>query len=163
MKRKGQSATEYLMTYGWALLAIAIVGALLYMYVFSNKECIKKVEGFKDQGVVVIPNQYQVYTNGSIVFMIENRLQENATVKKIVITDERGNEVSSCTPATTVELDPGARKTVGLGGDFCQTLTAVVANEGACKKIGIKITYGSQSGLKNAIASGSIIAQYVKP
>lgn len=163
MRRKGQSATEYLMTYGWALLAIAIVGALLYMYVFSNKECIKKVDGFKDQGVVVVPNQYQVYTNGSIVFMIENRLQENATVKKIVITDEKGNEISSCTPATTIELYPGERKVAGLGGSFCQTLTAAVANEGACKKIGIKITYGSPSGLSNAIASGSIIAQYIKP
>jgi len=36
MNRKGQSATEYLMTYGWAILAIAIVGALLYTQVFNN-------------------------------------------------------------------------------------------------------------------------------
>jgi len=36
MNRKGQSATEYLMTYGWAILAIAIVGALLYTQVFSE-------------------------------------------------------------------------------------------------------------------------------
>lgn len=37
MKRmKGQSATEYLMTYGWAILAIAIVGALIYTQVLNN-------------------------------------------------------------------------------------------------------------------------------
>jgi len=163
MKRKGQSATEYLMTYGWALLAIAIVGALLYMYVFSNKECIKKVDGFKDQGIAVVSNEYQVFTNGSITFMIENRLQENATVKNIVILDERGSVVSSCPLSPGVSLYPGERKIVGLGGDFCKTLTAKVANDGACKKISIKITYDSESGLPNAIASGSIIAQYVKP
>ena len=34
--RKGQSATEYLMIYGWAILAIAIVAALLYTQVFST-------------------------------------------------------------------------------------------------------------------------------
>ena len=32
--RKAQSATEWLMTYGWAILAIAIVGALLYTQVY---------------------------------------------------------------------------------------------------------------------------------
>lgn len=34
--RKGQSALEYLMTYGWAILIIIIVGGVLYYYgVFS--------------------------------------------------------------------------------------------------------------------------------
>ncbi len=36
MKRKGQGALEYLMTYGWALLIIVIVGAALFaLGVFS--------------------------------------------------------------------------------------------------------------------------------
>ena len=36
--RKGQSATEYLVTYGWAILAIAIVGVLLYTQGFSRED-----------------------------------------------------------------------------------------------------------------------------
>ena len=32
MDRKGQSALEYLMTYGWAILIIIIVGGVLYYY-----------------------------------------------------------------------------------------------------------------------------------
>ncbi|MFP4151114.1 MAG: hypothetical protein ACLFSS_03825 [Candidatus Aenigmatarchaeota archaeon] len=31
-KKKGQAAMEYLMTYGWAILAVVIVGGVLYYY-----------------------------------------------------------------------------------------------------------------------------------
>lgn len=33
--RKAQTATEYLMTYGWVLIAIVIVGALILRFVIS--------------------------------------------------------------------------------------------------------------------------------
>ncbi|NPA38579.1 MAG: hypothetical protein GXN99_02165 [Candidatus Nanohaloarchaeota archaeon] len=163
MKRKGQSATEYLMTYGWALLAIAIVGGLLYMYMFSNKECVKTVKGFKDQGISIVDNHYQVLTNGSISFMLENRMDENATITKISIMNDRGEVVDSCTISPGKELYPQERLSVGLGGDVCPSLTAPPASKDACKRIGISITYNTETGLDNMIASGTIIAPYVAP
>jgi hypothetical protein len=49
---KGQSATEYLMTYGWAILAIAIVGALLYTQVFSERVELNTQKDRMDIGAV---------------------------------------------------------------------------------------------------------------
>ena len=41
MKRKGQAAMEYLMTYGWAILIIiVVVGALFAMGVFKTKSTV---------------------------------------------------------------------------------------------------------------------------
>ena len=38
MNRKSQSAMEYLMTYGWAILVVLIaLGALFYLGVFNPK------------------------------------------------------------------------------------------------------------------------------
>ena len=156
MRKKGQSATEYLMTYGWALLAIAIVGALLYMYVFSNKgNCTQKVSGFNDQGVVVLEGQYVVYTDGRIRMQLENRLDSNATITRIDVGS------SSCTP--NVELTPSQKIEVGDGTSYCTNLVAEAGNENTCKSIPVKITYNIQGGISGKVSSGTIIAKYVKP
>ena len=42
MRRKGQAAMEYLMTYGWAILIIiVVVGALFAMGVFKTRSTVK--------------------------------------------------------------------------------------------------------------------------
>lgn len=52
MSRKGQSAIEYLTTYGWALLAIVIVGAVLsQMGVFN--QCQQTTPQFSGQSAAV--------------------------------------------------------------------------------------------------------------
>lgn len=36
--RKGQTVTDYLITYGWLILAVAIIGALLYTQIFHDPQ-----------------------------------------------------------------------------------------------------------------------------
>ncbi|MFH1470872.1 MAG: hypothetical protein ABIF01_03940 [Candidatus Micrarchaeota archaeon] len=78
MFRRAQAAMEYLMTYGWAILAIVIVlGALLYLGVFSlaskapdfcrpqvGMHCTSwRLDASDDNATVLIINGYQQHMN----------------------------------------------------------------------------------------------------
>ncbi len=156
---KGQSATEYLMTYGWALLAIAIVGGLLYMYVFSNKECPDAVRPASQQDIIIPANQYQVYTNGSIKFILKNGMDKTITVKQIEVD---GN---SCVLATPIQLAPGEQTTIDSDTTSCSTgtLQANPSNENACVEVGVDITYDVQDGLPGVKKSRTILTKSVAP
>lgn len=70
--RKGQSAIEYLTTYGWALLAIVIVGAvLMQMGVFS--QCQTTTPRFSGQSVAMENWQYTGTNNVTMVFTAVNQ------------------------------------------------------------------------------------------
>ena len=147
-KRKGQSATEYLMTYGWALLAIAVVGGLLYMYVFSNNECTQVVKGFSSPGISILgaPN-YVLHSNGDLTFIIQNKLNQNVTITAI---DADGHAI---TPPSG-QIAPS--QTVQVSGNIGPS------NVGTCKEVKLTITYNIQGGMSGAEASGSLIAKVVK-
>lgn len=51
IKHEGQSAIEYLMTYGWMLLVVAIVGGSIFSTV--SGQCLNDVTGFTGQTVEV--------------------------------------------------------------------------------------------------------------
>ncbi len=53
--RKGQTAIEYLMTYGWAILIILVVGGVLYYYgVFSPSKLVGKSKTGFQAGVDLV-------------------------------------------------------------------------------------------------------------
>jgi hypothetical protein len=93
--KKGQAAMEYLMTYGWAILAIIIViAALIYLNPFSAPElCL-----FQQQGFSCSEPQPQVYLNDQGEVMMNVRIW-NKLGKSVVI-----HEVA-CTTSQTSELD----------------------------------------------------------
>ncbi len=154
--KKAQSATEYLMTYGWALLAIAIVGGLLYMYVFSNKECTEVTKGWSQQGVVIVPNEYQVMTDGSISMIVKNNLDKSVNITKI---DVDGN-ICDFTSSPII-LAPGQTQQLSTSTYSC--LKTNPRNENSCEQINIKFTYNVEGGLSNKVSSGSIIAKVIAP
>ena len=85
--KKGQSATEYLMTYGWAILAIAIVGALLYTQVFSQRACaVEGAAGFQlVDSVVIDNNEFSIAsTSGDLKTALKNQVGKNITVTKVM-------------------------------------------------------------------------------
>ena len=82
--RKAQSATEYLMTYGWAILAIAIVGALLYTQVFQTKKCGEGAIGFPMTGTLSPEgNLYGIDAAGNLSLTVKNRVGKPATITKV--------------------------------------------------------------------------------
>ncbi|MCX8163470.1 MAG: hypothetical protein N3D10_02850 [Candidatus Micrarchaeota archaeon] len=68
MTKKGQSAMEYLMTYGWAILIIAIIFAILFIYIrpaASPEMCTSKAQMFACEGLRIVDEKlYVKITNG---------------------------------------------------------------------------------------------------
>ncbi len=76
--KKSQSALEYMMTYGWAILIIVIIAAVLYSFGVFNPTSVS-VTPFSATGFATVP-----VTNG----------QANSTAMSLYISDEAGNDIS---------------------------------------------------------------------
>lgn len=112
--RKAQSATEYLMTYGWAILAIAIVGALLYTQVFQTKKCAEGAIGFPITGALSPDGiEYSVNTTGYLTILLKNTVG-----KKIKITSIQNVDTTTATGTLVnqVNISDGKTGTVSISG-----------------------------------------------
>lgn len=101
--KKGQSALEYLMTYGWAILIIIIVGGVLYYYgVFSPGKLVGESKvGFSK---VQVDTWTIDTTNTELLFILENRAGKEINITTV--------EVKGATTETTnpyVVMSAGAR------------------------------------------------------
>lgn len=107
--RKGQAAMEYLMTYGWAILVIVIVLAvLLFLNPFKAPEtCL-----FAQPGFTCSDPMPQVYNDGSstmVAMKIGNKQGQTVTIKRVLCTTASVSEVDKTNPsAKTVSDDVGA-------------------------------------------------------
>jgi hypothetical protein len=106
--KKGQAAMEYLMTYGWAILAIIIViAALIYLNPFRAPElCLFQQQGFSCSE----PNP-QVYLDSSgdvnMNVRIWNKLGRSITIKRILCSTAQTSEISSDADGVRVVPDDG--------------------------------------------------------
>ncbi len=76
---KGQAALEYLVTYGWAILAIVIIaGVLWYSGVFNPSRFAgeKQCSGFD----AFICQDYRLNTTGSLTLVLNNKVGGSITV-----------------------------------------------------------------------------------
>jgi hypothetical protein len=135
MNKKGQAALEFLMTYGWAILAAIIaIGILAYMGVFSPKSA--------DTAVVNAPfyaNAWQ-FTEGGANDVITIELINNAGLGLSgVVMDITVNGVN-CNSGAGVAFTAGERKDI--------TCTAAIGAPNERIKGDISIAYTKEgSGL----------------
>ncbi len=98
--RRAQAAIEFLMTYGWALIAaLAAIGALAYFGVFSLSNTIPEKCLFS-QGLDC--TQFTVINAGAkdnVMLYLKNNLGEGITVYTFNVTGE--GQKTSCTPTPT--------------------------------------------------------------
>lgn len=149
--RKGQGAMEYLMTYGWAILIVIIVGIVLF------RSGLFGVTGTGVSGFTkMVPHDWKI-TNGS------NQSQ-------IIFTNDAGQGLSSITVAMdtssptdcdtintgTTALGAGRALTAYLNcSDRCGTGTLQV---GAGVKINVLTTFKGEGGLTKT-ETGTIFAK----
>ncbi len=112
--KKGQAAMEYLMTYGWAILAIIIViAALIYLNPFRAPElCLFQQQGFSCSE----PNPQVFLDSGGDVTMnvrIWNKLGRSITIKRVLCTTAQTSEIDSS--ATEVRVVPSGGFDVPTG------------------------------------------------
>ncbi|MFB6145148.1 MAG: hypothetical protein ABEJ99_01435 [Candidatus Nanohaloarchaea archaeon] len=129
--RKGQSAIEYLMTYGWMLLVVAIVGGAVITTVQSNQNSCKK----EINGISATNQQFGVAdfttTSGGLNLQLKNNYQETVTVSSVNVTYTKNDtSVDSVSPGTSVGF--GEKKTV--------TLTGITSSD-SCSKYDVTISY----------------------
>ncbi len=148
--RKAQSATEYLMTYGWAILAIAIVGALLYTQVFSSKKCAEGATGFAISGTIYPDgNEYALNpTSGNLDILLKNNVGKAVTL----VTVQCG---TTAAVADVTAIADGASTTVNVAA--CAGANPGVV--GSCYSMPIVVTYQTAAGI-SLKAAGTLNGKY---
>lgn len=87
-KISGQSAVEYLMTYGWMLLVVAIVGGSVFSVVQEGS--IESRSGF--QGDNIQASEFGMTSTG-LGFVLENRAYEEAIINQINVSQQGSGAV----------------------------------------------------------------------
>jgi hypothetical protein len=82
--KKAQSAMEYLMTYGWAILIVIIVAAALYaLGIFNPATYTGRIPtGFTTLGA---PDDWDVESDGDVRIILNNRLASQITIYEITV------------------------------------------------------------------------------
>ncbi|NYZ77328.1 hypothetical protein H0O02_03360 [Candidatus Micrarchaeota archaeon] len=121
--RKGQAAMEYLMTYGWAILVIVIVLAILAFYlptlIKTPESCLFSQPGFscdvKKPVIVSESGTNEVY----VIMRLDNQQAQGIIVKGIICTTAAAAEIDKSKAYAITGLPP-----VPSGGnvEFTSTL-----------------------------------------
>ena len=139
--KKGQAAIEFLMTYGWAILAAVIaIGVLAYFGVFSPGQYAA------NSAVVTAPfyaNAYNAKASAGVTLELKNNGGEDYNITSVAI--------SNCgTNANNVAIAASEAKTVTV---VCNPVLA----SGASFKGDITITYTKTGSAVELTSTGTIV------
>ncbi|EEZ93058.1 MAG: hypothetical protein BJBARM4_0997, partial [Candidatus Parvarchaeum acidiphilum ARMAN-4] len=129
-KRRSQSALEYMMTYGWAILIIVIVAVILYsMGIFNPSSSISTtITGFSST-----PVSSAIFTdNGGLSLSVQNSVGYPIEITNITATTTTGGKV---TIEPNITLLPGKSQVLVLSKLF------TAANQGSHISTAVTITY----------------------
>ena len=153
---KGQTAVEYLMTYGWAILIILIVaGVLAYYGIFSPSGFLGPSAKGWTQLYALQP--WDLSSAGVLQLQIENRVGQDIVLTHIY-ADNGPTATSECIPTPAFPVTPitsGTRyPTTGLMSLACANTTGT---KGSSYSITVEIDYtvGSSTLKQTATLSGT--------
>jgi uncharacterized protein (UPF0333 family) len=137
---RGQTALEYLITYGWAILAIVIIAALFWAF-FKPSEWLggESVTGFS---VVTVAGQ-KLTASGTLTLVLQNSAAEDVTITNIAA----GNASAAQTGATVKSGSHSGQLTVsGIG---------VTGGVGSSYNLNVTVTYSLvNTGITGKVSSG---------
>ena len=128
--KKGQGAMEYLMTYGWAILVVLIVGIVLWKTGLFGTSA-TGTSGFD----VLVPDQWKI-TNGANTSIIKFHNVAGRTLSGLSFSvSEDGTAVAAANivPSTT-KVGPGGTVNLNYTTGACTTSTGST-------KVDVTITY----------------------
>jgi uncharacterized protein (UPF0333 family) len=139
MNKKGQAAMEFLMTYGWAILAaVIVIAALAYFGVFSPSKYMPST------CTLTAPfgcDEYAISAASGVSLVIRNGGGDSMTVSNIAVT--------GCTDYTTSTI-------IADGGTAPITLTCAGLTQGSKFKGTITVTYMKTGGTLAQTSTGNI-------
>lgn len=126
--RKGQSAIEYLTTYGWALLAIVIVGAvLMQMGVFS--QCSSTTPRSSGQSLAIADWQYN--SNNQVTIEFE-AIDQTVNVTGITLQYDTWTTDMAPNGQAGVDISAGTSQTISVSG--------LGLSSGSCGSAAVNVT-----------------------
>ena len=152
MEKKGQAAMEFLMTYGWAILAAIIaIGVLAYFGVFTP--------GKYTSGTAIVTTPFYVNawnvddSDGGVNLELRNNGGDQYTVSAVSISSATvGGADSTCTSTVTTP----AAISAGSLGTVLLPCTGVTGGEGNNFKGDITITYRKAGSGIDLTSTGTI-------
>jgi hypothetical protein len=131
-KMKAQTAMEYLMTYGWAILIVIIVGAALYALGIFNPATYTQSTATGFQGFQIPSGGWQfVGSSGQLTLQVKNMAGSNIDITNVTATYAGALRY---TLAATGTFAPGTSKTITITGFS-------TASSGAAYSIPVTLTY----------------------
>jgi len=146
--KRAQAALEYLMTYGWAILIIAIVAAALYYMNVFGGTCSPSATGFPPSGgVTILTGEFLVDADGSGEVILRNNAGQSVNITKV--------DIDTYTNGTAMTVASGASITLYPAASALTTGTA-----GACYRFSVTISYTTASLTTTQTATGTIQGAY---
>jgi hypothetical protein len=150
MMKKGQTALEYLITYGWALVALAVIILLLYYLGVFNPTMWVPVRNEAVGLSVFGVTDFSVKGDGRITLYLVNNAQASVNLTDIKIKDA---SLVSPNPALPYVLSPGANLTIS----GISTITGATGDSFYGTKIEFNYTViGGASHIDSGIIRGKI-------
>lgn len=137
---KGQGAMEYLMTYGWAILVVMIVGVVLWQLgVFNVGQGNLVVTGF----VKMQPLTPSVaYRNTNFTGSFTNALGTTIKLNNVTLNETISGQM--CSP---VSVSPALAQSVKAGGTFTVTSSGCYAkSDGESYDLVVTVQYSATMG-----------------
>jgi len=146
-ERKGQSAIEYLMTYGWMLLVVAIVGGAIFATV--QGQCTSSSTGFGDNVEV---DDFGVDGDGNMQLVLRNTGNDPVFLTGGELSQEIGGDTQPSAAALETTDNEEINETDEVRIDVTSTETVQFSNAAAesagCNDLGLSLDYevGSLTG-----------------
>jgi hypothetical protein len=158
---KGQTAIEYLMTYGWAILIILIVaGVLAYYGIFAPSGFLAPTaRGF---GQVQVLNPWDMKaSSGDLTMNLQNRVGGDITITAATVnlgsSVNGGNDIAYTAPASTV-VPSGSSAVVGF--TTAEWIFTPLPTVGSSYTATVTITYEYGANNDEFSSTGTISGTY---
>ncbi|MEM2918392.1 MAG: hypothetical protein QXY62_02705 [Candidatus Altiarchaeota archaeon] len=137
LNKKSQAAVEYLQTYGWVMIIIAIIGVTLwYLGVFSNRQEVNIATGFSKIKVPEATIQYRANIAGNALnFTIVNGVGDFIRISSMIAKGDCNGAISYGIEG----LEAGEARNVGAQN--CNSLY-----RGENFEVAVNITYSTKLG-----------------
>ncbi|MBN2101934.1 MAG: hypothetical protein JW716_03625 [Candidatus Aenigmarchaeota archaeon] len=135
---KGQSAMEYLMTYGWAIVIVIIVAAALVALGFFDVPTPEAATGF-ELGAPAAGSWNLDASDGSFAFRMTSSKSYNVRITGITVENAAGTD---CTVPLVNGVDPATTPvSVATGQTIAVTANCSVLGLGAGSKYNLNIAF----------------------
>lgn len=144
--KHAQTALEYLVTYGWAILVIVIIAALFWMY-FNPSDWIGGEQASGFSGLTIGAGDFKLSSDGNLSIIISNGLANSVVVTNV--------SCGSASVSPNTQLHSGSKSS-----EILVAGTGITGNKGEPYSITVSITYNVVNGVSGKISSGTLKGKF---